>query len=49
MRIVQTLEGTNNVVLSKINKQRGSEKGDGFVSDISDVIVVAMVDNETKE
>ena len=49
LRILKKIEGTNDVLVEEIMDKKGSEKGDGFMSDISDVKVEATVQGNTKE
>ena len=49
LRIVKTVENTDDVTVEDIIDRKGSEKGDGFLSDIEDVKVIAKVKGVKKE
>ena len=49
LKILQTMESTNHVVLNQIINKTGRETRDGFLSDIIDVKVIASVNNQIKE
>ena len=48
-RMLSNIEDTNDIVVKQIITKSGSGKGDGFVSDILDVVVTALVKGKDKD